>query len=181
MTRLPARGGRGRRQTRQGGNGGRALTNVVASTAPASNDNVTSNESGDLNTEMVDLKARCLDLEATCVTLRTLIEEGRSRMAGLTTHMNSQFEVMRHRMQQFVVLSEDRILSANPTSAGTTKIIALLENTDSGMKKVIRTTVRMHMFGMDGEVHASDDRVKNGSELFDIHYRILNLTCVQCC
>jgi len=163
MTRLPVRGGRGRRQTRRGGNGGSVLPDVVCSTGSASNGNVM-NESGDVNTEMVDLKARCADLEATCVTLRTLIEEGRSRLTGLTTHMNSQFEVMRHRMQQFVVLSEDRILSSNPTSPVTSKIIALLESTDSGMKKVIRTTVRMHMFGMDGEVHASDDRVKNGSE-----------------
>jgi hypothetical protein len=72
-------------------------------------------------------------------------------------------------------------LSANPTSPVTTKIIRLLENADPGMKKVIRTTVRMHMFGLDGEVHAIGDRVKNGSELFEIYCRIFDLKCVQCC
>ena len=101
-------------------------------------------------------------------------------MARLTTHMNSQFEVMQHRMQHFVALSDDCIVCKSDQS-GHDQNYYIVGECGSGNEKVIRTTVRMHMFGLDGEVHAIGDRVKNGSELFEIYCRIFDLKCVQCC
>jgi hypothetical protein len=164
MTRVPVRGGRrGRgRCVALRSAGGSSHTNVNVSNYEQIETPMTG--TGTIHAEMHELKSRCAVLEATCVDLRTMIEEGRSRMGGLTSHLNTQFEIVQHRMEQFVVLSADRTTADNENSSATTKILSLLDNTDSGLKKVIRTTIRMHMFGSGGEVHASDDRVKNGSE-----------------
>ena len=165
MTRVArrGRGGRGRGAAPRSANDS-SVTNVNVSSIGQSTSPVTG--TSEMHVEMHALQVRCEVLEGICVDLRTLIEEGRSRMGGLTTHINTQFEIVQHRMQQFVVISADRTSTDNASCSVTTKILSLLDNTDSGLKKVIRTTVRMHMFGFGGEVHASDDRVKNGSECY---------------
>ena len=72
-------------------------------------------------------------------------------------------------MLKFVVVSGNPSVGGEDGSTRTTeeisaKVLQFVKDSRSGVKKVLRATIRNFMFSSDGEVHASDNREMIASE-----------------
>jgi hypothetical protein len=121
---------------------------------------------------IVALEAKVAELDVVSNGLRRDLEEVKARNAGLERHVVDQVRMLQQSMLKFVVMSgnpsvgdEDagRTSTTEETSA---KVLQFVKDSRSGVKKVLRATIRTFMFATDGEVHASDNREMIASKIF---------------
>ena len=117
-----------------------------------------------LDVRVVALEAKVAEFAILSNALRRDLEEVRARNAGLERHVIDQVRMLQQSMLKFVVVSANPSVGGEDgTTSSTTeeiaaKVLQFVKDTRSGVKKVLRATIRNFMFSGDGEVHASDNR-----------------------
>ena len=131
-----------------------------------------------LDVRVVALEAKVAEFAILSNALRRDLEEVRARNAGLERHVIDQVRMLQQSMLKFVVVSanpsvggEDGTTSSTTEEIAAAKVLQFVKDTRSGVKKVLRATIRNFMFSGDGEVHASDNREMIASK-FDSYIKI---------
>ena len=124
-----------------------------------------------LDVRVVALEAKVAEFAILSNALRRDLEEVRARNAGLERHVIDQVRMLQQSMLKFVVVSGNPSVGGEDGSTRTTeeisaKVLQFVKDSRSGVKKVLRATIRNFMFSSDGEVHASDNREMIASKPF---------------
>ena len=109
--------------------------------------------------ELESLREEMRDLKISISCIRTGLQDQLGRLAGLERHvMDSLIEVK----SQFALLATTRTQVSNePLSASNPvamKLLDLLQESRTGLKKVVREAIKLHMFSPSGGMYAPDDR-----------------------
>jgi hypothetical protein len=119
---------------------------------------------------IVALEAKVAELDVVSNGLRRNLEEVKARNAGLERHVVDQVRMLQQSMLKFVVVSGNPSFGNDDGRTSTTeeisaKVLQFVKDSRSGVKKVLRATIRTFMFATDGEVHASDNREMIASKI----------------
>ena len=122
-----------------------------------------------LEARIVALEGKVAEFAVLSNGLRRDLEDVRARNAGLERHVIDQVRMLQQSMLKFVVVSGNPSVGGEDGSTRTTeeisaKVLQFVKDSRSGVKKVLRATIRNFMFSSDGEVHASDNREMIASE-----------------
>ena len=124
-----------------------------------------------VDVRVVALEAKVAELDLMSNGLRRDLEEVKARNAGLERHVVDQVRMLQQSMLKFVVVSANPSIGNDDGRTSTTeeisaKVLQFVKDSRSGVKKVLRATIRTFMFSSEGEVHASDNREMIASKFF---------------
>ena len=109
--------------------------------------------------ELDSLREEIRDMKISISCIRTGQQDLLSRLAGLERHV---METVHEMKAELSVLTTARttestrpLTAMNPTAI---KLLDLIQESRTGLKKVVRESIRLHMFSPDGGMYAPDTR-----------------------
>jgi hypothetical protein len=104
-----------------------------------------------VRTEQAATKAKLIRLEAS-------FEELRSRLTGLESHVGTQLQQIKQDMLKFVVITPSTIADEQRQPTPSSRVLELILSPKGHLKKVMRQTIRQHMFSNSGGIFANSNR-----------------------
>jgi hypothetical protein len=131
--------------------------------------------------EIESLRDEIRDLKISISCIRTGQQDYVVRLAGLERHVKDALIEVKDELS---ALSSGRTgaftspsLPMNPTA---NKLLELLQESRTGLKKIVRESIRLHMFSPGGGMYAPDSRQKlSGSSIFFESFT--NIDCYRRC
>ena len=109
--------------------------------------------------EIESLREEIRDMKISISCIRTGQQEHLGRLAGLEKHVMDALSEVK---AEFSALSSARTgASASPSpilNPSAIKLLELLQESRTGLKKIVRESIRLHMFSPGGGMYAPDSR-----------------------
>ena len=110
-----------------------------------------------LDNEMESFRDELRDMKISISCFRTGQQDLVSRLAGLERHVQDALEAIHEKLASVIVRDAEpsKACAINATAA---KLLDLLQESRTGLKKVVRESIRLHMFSPFGGMYAPDNR-----------------------
>ena len=130
--------------------------------------------------EMETFRDELRDMKISISCFRTGQQELVSRLAGLERHVQDALEAIHEKLASVIVV-DAQPSKASAINAPAAKLLDLLQESRTGLKKVVRESIRLYMFSPCGGMYAPDNRrALSGMYLFHTMFNLL-MYCYRRC
>ena len=125
-----------------------------------SHDNAQQSTVSDTGIEQAATKAKLVHLD-------TSIEELKSRISGLESHVGTQLQQIHQSLLKFVVIPPSTSADEQRQPTPSSRVLELILSPKGALKKVMRQSIRQYMFSNSGGIFANSSREHLGRKTID--------------
>ena len=137
--------------------------------------------------ELTAVRSELAATKAKIIRLETSFEELKSRLTGLESHVGTQLQQIQQSLLKFVIITPSTIVDEQRAHTPSSRVLEMILSPKGSLKKVMRQTIRQHMFSMRGGIFANSNREILGRKLkflwciyrdifLQLYYNILSAT-----